>query len=751
MADHYFSETSMLSNAFLSRASLSESFLKMQLPLAAALLATTLLSAAPSVLTQDEAAPEASAAVSAADTAALKKHVDDFIHYILIGKVDLAQAAGEAVLAGSTSDADLATLVDDNDLADRLSKAISRSRAMGGVSDLATKIEDRVEDGRKALARNPQRIAESITMLSKTLREQRIAEERLQAAGEYAVPQLLAVIVDGTDAKAELAATRNLVALNRLSVLPLSMSLTNLHGDAQRKVVGILAEIGYPTALPFIVEILARDSSTPDVKAACQTAFAQLNGRTDDVSAQFAALARKFLNREDSLVPYAADATNNLWSFDSSSGGFAGLSATTVATSVFCDAMAMSLARRSLAADATNTGALAIYVAADLRRENTLGSDEKVGRYSPQFFATAAGPSVCAEVLSIAIDARDSALVRDAISVLRQTASGAALTMPNGRAPMLEALSYADRRVRLDAALAIAHSAPTQSFASDFSVVPTLASAISDSGVNRAAVLGGTMDDRQMIGQQLQSAGFLSVAGADTFDTMEVDVVKANGVDLVVVRGSLDEIKASVERVRASGLTSASPVLAISNALEELAVRRAFEGNNTVIVWTEGSTADSFRSAATTAMSNASGSVMDEAEGAEYALEAAGALRAIAFSGTKIFSINDAEAALLRGLASKQGGLRMEIAAVLAISASADAQRALIDAALTSSGEEQIGLCDLAAAAARKTGSKADERQLSSLRELIAGSEGEIADAAGRLYGSLDTGSAEAVKLITAE
>ena len=741
MADYYFSETSMLSNAFLSRASLSESFLKMQMPLAAALLATTLLSAAPSVLTQDEAAPEASAAVSSADTAALKKHVDDFIHYILVGKVDLAQAAGEAVLAGSTSDSDLATLVDDNDLADRLSKAISRSRAMGGVSDLATKIEDRVEDGRKSLARNPQRIAESITMLSKTLREQRIAEERLQAAGEYAVPQLLAVIVDGTDAKAELAATRNLVALNRLSVLPLSMSLTNLHGDAQRKVVGILAEIGYPTALPFIVEILARDSSTPDVKAACQTAFAQLNGRTDDVSAQFAALARKFLNREDSLVPYAADATNNLWSFDSSSGGFAGLSATTVATSVFCDAMAMSLARRSLAADATNTGALAIYVAADLRRENTLGSDEKVGRYSPQFFATAAGPSVCAEVLSIAIDARDSALVRDAISVLRQTASGAALTMPNGRAPMLEALSYADRRVRLDAALAIAHSAPTQSFASDFSVVPTLASAISDSGVNRAAVLGGTMDDRQMIGQQLQSAGFLSVAGADTFDTMEVDVV----------RGSLDEIKASVERVRASGLTSASPVLAISNALEELAVRRAFEGNNTVIVWTEGSTADSFRSAATTAMSNASGSVMDEAEGAEYALEAAGALRAIAFSGTKIFSINDAEAALLRGLASKQGGLRMEIAAVLAISASADAQRALIDAALTSSGEEQIGLCDLAAAAARKTGSKADERQLSSLRELIAGSEGEIADAAGRLYGSLDAGSAEAVKLITAE
>jgi hypothetical protein len=35
------------------------------------------------------------------------------------------------------------------------------------------------------------------------------------------------------------------------------------------------------------------------------------------------------------------------------------------------------------------------------------------------------------------------------------------------------------------------------------------------------------------------------------------------------------------------------------------------------------------------------------------------------------------------------------------------------------------------------------------LRSLIASSEGEAADAAGRLHGALDAGSAEAVKLIT--
>ena len=40
-------------------------------------------------------------------------------------------------------------------------------------------------------------------------------------------------------------------------------------------------------------------------------------------------------------------------------------------------------------------------------------------------------------------------------------------------------------------------------------------------------------------------------------------------------------------------------------------------------------------------------------------------------------------------------------------------------------------------------------RTLAALRELIGSSTGANADAAGRLYGSLDAGTAQAVKLIT--
>lgn len=722
-----------------------------RLPMTAALVATALLASAPTTFAQDDAAsaaPEAKASASK-DLTAVQKSLENFVHYVLIGKADLAQAAGEAVLAADASDTDLALAVDGAGMGDRLNKAISRSRAMGGVSDLATKIEGRVEAGRKAVARDTARIGEAIGMLRGTLRERMIAEERLNAAGEYAVPQLLKAVVESKDTALELEASKRLVELKRDAVLPLSMALANLDPGSQRKVIAILGEIGYRHAIPFILEVGSSSEAPSSVKSAADMAFTQLNGTAKDVSAQFTALAREFFKRNDALVPNPGDAVNNLWAFDGTPGGYGGLKATPVATSVFCDEMAMALARRALAADSGNTTALAIYVASDLRRENTLGSDAQPGRYTPQFFATAAGPSVCTEVLGMAIDSQDTALIRDAIAVLSQTAGSSMLVANTGRTPMLEALRHSDRRVRLDAALALATSMPTQSFAGDFSVVPTLASAISDSGVSRATVLGGTLEDRQALESQLRSDGFGVVTGANNFDALEGEVINANGIDLVIVRGAVSEIQAALTRIRASGATSASPVVAVANALEEGAVRRAFANDRAVVVWTEGSTPESFSDAAKLAVSNGAGGMMDEAEVQMYAVKCAEALRGLALSGSKILKVADAEGALLRALETKQGGLRLMVAEVLALVASPAAQSALIDAAIGASGEEQVMLCDYAAAAARLNRGTANERQLAALRQLIGSSEGATADAAGRLYGSVDAGPAEAVKLIT--
>ena len=81
-----------------------------RLPLSAVLVATALLASAPTTFAQDDAA---SAAPASKDLTAVKKSLEDFVHYVLIGKADLAQAAGEAALSADVTDAELATAVDE--------------------------------------------------------------------------------------------------------------------------------------------------------------------------------------------------------------------------------------------------------------------------------------------------------------------------------------------------------------------------------------------------------------------------------------------------------------------------------------------------------------------------------------------------------------------------------------------------------------------------------------------------------------
>jgi hypothetical protein len=175
----------------------------------------------------------------------------------------------------------------------------------------------------------------------------------------------------------------------------------------------MLSNIGWPTAIPTLLDVASTRGTTPDVKNAAMTAFRRLGGTSTDVSSAYTVLAKKFFDEEQSLVAYPEDPANMIWSY----GTHSGLVQTPVATSVFCQVMAMRSAKAALVADSSNRTALAIFVAADLRRQNQIGANEADpfaddAKYSPQFFATAAGSSTARDVLAMAIDSKDTALVR---------------------------------------------------------------------------------------------------------------------------------------------------------------------------------------------------------------------------------------------------------------------------------------------------------------------------------------------------
>ncbi len=707
--------------------------------LAAVLSATLLLSATPSLLAQEETA----AATAAADTVATQQ-IENFVHYVLIGKSELALAAGQATLDSGVSDEALAELVDANDLGERLDRAIARSRAMGEVAAVATKIEHKVESGRKARARDLDRINEAVGMLTGTLRQQMLARERLAAADEHAVPALLRVIEKHDDPALASKSVTTLVEMKRLSVLAICAALPSVDPETQNTLIGVLADIGWPTAIPFLADLASAEGTASDVKNAATAAMTRLGATSTNASAHYTALAHRFFSREEMLIPHGNDATNNVWSYHATGG----LSAAAVATNVFCDAMTMNMARRALTLDASNTQALSLFIAANLRRENTLGSDamEATG-YSPAFYATVAGSQIATGVLALAIDSGDGALVRDAIAALAQTSDAKSLTS-GGRAPMTECLRFPDRRVRLDAALALANAKGTESFDGAFAVVPTLASAVSWDGAPRAIALGGVAEDRSAIDAQLTEAGFTPILNASGLVDATANIAAADGVELVVLRGDADALTTSYRAIRANALTYATPVLAIVSVHDESAVRSAFGNDPSVAAWISGGTIETFRAAASSVVAAVSGSMVDEAEALTYAAAALESLESLATSHNPIMVATDAEPTLLRSLAERPDSFKLLVAETLADFGTTSAAGGLVDAALSANADTQLALLDAATAAVRASGFRGSEKQIAGVTSLVASSEGPAADAAGRLYGALNLGASEAVKLI---
>jgi hypothetical protein len=76
------------------------------------------------------------------------------------------------------------------------------------------------------------------------------------------------------------------------------------------------------------------------------------------------------------------------------------------------------------------------------------------------------------------------------------------------------------------------------------------------------------------------------------------------------------------------------------------------------------------------------------------------------------------------------------------------AQRALFDAALDASGDEQLVLLDRVAESVRNFGDHSDPRHVEAVLDLITSSGGQTAEAAARVAGSLNLPTSTSIELI---
>jgi len=222
--------------------------------------------------------------------------VDDFVHYALIANIDLAEANAIALLRSEMSDEEFYELINATKQRQaRFDRAIGWALYVERLQPFAAELEARVESGRINIIRNADQLLEAIEFLSGTTRQRIMAQARLSAAGEYAVPPLLREMFASSDARTTRMVSKMLTDIGGDAVLPLSIALPHLSGESQVVVCRVLGDIGYKHAAPALLTLAQSENVTPAVVQAASKALAAIQIDADsNLSTQQTVVAGRF-------------------------------------------------------------------------------------------------------------------------------------------------------------------------------------------------------------------------------------------------------------------------------------------------------------------------------------------------------------------------------------------------------------------------------------------------------------------------
>ncbi len=694
-------------------------------------------------------AQEGGAAINGATNQQL---LTDFIHYVKIDQKELAASYGRALLERGLSPEEFLGLVEDSPQAtQRFDEAVRQALRDPALEALAAELFGQFRQGQMDRARNPEEISKSIALLDDTQRARMLARQRLAAAGEYATPQLLEALSRGEAYLVQRAAEDLLVDMGGDVVAPLCAALLHVEPTLQERLCRTLGRIGRSSALPFLIETHAGATSDA-VKSAALEAIGRIGGLPEGkgVAGLYVDLAERYAGESAELTRFPGESHQLVWSYESGVGLFA----TPVRSEVFHEAMAMALTEHALGLDPEVRGAAGLWIASNISRELDApeGYENPVypaSRRDAMYYAVASGASVMDGVLGRALGSRDTALARVAIRALNQTAGGRSMASAASEGSSLaSALTYPDRRVQVEAALALAGSAPASEFVGSDRVTPILGAAIRDAGARFALVISTDPERRQALQRMTESAGYTSLAPAPSLDEAAGAVADASGVDLIVSEGTGTAMEALIAGARSSAKLGATPILALLPHASFNELLSKYERDPLTRLAREGVSSAQLQEAAVALVERASGPVWSEDEALTYSLRALRALRDMAIEGSSVFRVEDALRPLLSALGQRAGRVRLEVADVLSRIPAPEAQQGVMDGALDASGDERLLLLERVGHSARRFGNMLDDRQLRRLVELTRGPDDREATGAAALMGALDLPGSQLAPLI---
>jgi HEAT repeat protein len=428
----------------------------------------------------------------------------------------------------------------------------------------AQTVADAMVSAARKYASQPERIRRFIGELTKIPEEQDYGVRHLREAGPDAIPYLIEALAQpNLSASDRRLIVRNMGRLDRSVIPPLAAVLDSPDGALAADAATVLGLIGDKDAIPFLMFPAASSETPPEVRAAAQTAIAQLTSQPFFAQPHTAAqvLTGAVWRYHRHQVDFPTDPVI-VWEWDNNRKAPVPREVSRTEAEAI---LGLRLADQALRLDPNNRDARLAQLSLALEKDI-----EKVGftNFPPNDdatfkAATAAGPLILAEVLKTAITDRKIDLAAAAVMALAQVTDQRALSATVQPHPLVDALYAPGRRVQFTAAKALVKLAPVGAFPGSSRVVPTLARFAINQTSPRAVVIDGNPNR----GSQL--AGFLINLGYDS----ELELTGIRGftaaaesadVELILISYDLFQtrwgIRDTLANLTADSRTSAIPI-----------------------------------------------------------------------------------------------------------------------------------------------------------------------------------------------
>ncbi len=688
---------------------------------------------------------------------------DDGWFFASVGRFDVADANFKSLLAASPDPVALLEFADRTRKRRELLVALADHPVVGESCRGILKLLDRGEVEIKA---DPIRIQENIKRLAGPPRAYENSSAALKDSGEFAIPFIIQTLRNPAARDQALPTLRALAQLGRPALNPLVYALRVPDPVVRRHVIDALGQIGYAQALPYLKALVEESTTSVEMKSAATTAIAQLRRGGFAIDANTSAAQAFFRLAEEYYADAAALAADtrldvaHVWYWRDDL-----LQNVEVPTPIFNEIMAMRCCEEALRLDASSKPALALWLAANLRREAELPAglkdDTRPENYpSGLYFAQTAGAEYGLMALGRALDRNEPAVALGLIEALKNTAGAATLLPRDGqsRATLADALAFTDRMVRIRAAIALTLAQPNaERFPQAANLVPALVEGLKlHKGEQFALLVDPDQESSNAIAAALRANGYAVRADVSLYEGLRKARAELPGVDLIVLASDMKEprLPESFEQLRSEYRFAGVPVVVVTKPGDRDAVR-ALVRKDPGVADTDPQPSPEALAKAIAQVGKSSGrGVITPELGKAIALEASQCLILIGRAENKVYDLNSAESGLLGAFQTDDETLRISVAEGLGFVTTAKSQEAIAKGALNKDGTPVLRKALFAALAnsAKRCGKLLSETLAQELLGVATNEPDlELREAASRAVGALSLPGKPAAEIIVSQ